>query len=142
MEEITYQIQITNFLYHLNTNSNTNNLVMLRKTINFFEAAGKLAKSKVDKRTFFLGAIGVRKDGTIVRAMNGSTNYPQPSAHAEARLSKKLDKGATVFVARVNAFGEFALSKPCHNCMRTLKARKVKRVYYTVGPNEFEWMDL
>ena len=65
-----------------------------------FEAAVKIASLKDDQRVHRLGAIGLRSDGVIVGAPNAPAPDKTPQAHAEARLCRKLDKGATVFVAR------------------------------------------
>lgn len=113
------------------------------KIFSYFEIAGRIAKSKKDKRTFLLGAIGIRRDGAMVSAYNSAATSPTPAAHAEARLVKKLDHNATVYVARIAlGTGEFAMAKPCHNCERALRSRGVKRVYYTIGPKEYGIMDL
>jgi tRNA(Arg) A34 adenosine deaminase TadA len=95
---------------------------------------------------FYLAAIGVRRDGAIVRATNkalrdGSSN-PIPSTHAEARLCRKLDAGADVYVARVTRDGSWAMSRPCEGCQSALRARRVRRVYYTIGPGEYGVMHL
>jgi tRNA(Arg) A34 adenosine deaminase TadA len=41
--------------------------------------------------------------------------------------------GATVYVARVNRFGNEKMSKPCNMCQNVLKHVGVKRVVYTTG---------
>lgn len=69
---------------------------------------------------------------------NGCSTDVAPTAHAEARLAKKLDVGSVVYVARVRCDnGKLAMSKPCPHCERILKNRGVKRVTYTIGENEF-----
>lgn len=102
------------------------------------------ATSKNDHRNFMIGAAAIRNDGTVVRSCNGpvimfsETHKTFPAAHAEARLARKLDKGSVVFVCRVRTNGEFAMAKPCPDCMRALAARGVKRVYYTVDNDKIE----
>ena len=114
-----------------------------RKIFDFFEVAGKLALARKDGRSFFHGGVGLRRDGTIVYAVNGSAGFPNKFAHCEARLARKLDVGSTVFVARITTgTKEFANSTPCHNCLKIMKTRGIKRVYFTKGPNEFGWLDL
>lgn len=104
--------------------------------------AAKVALLKDDDRYFKLGAIGVRFDGTKVNAYNGNTiGGKVPSAHCEARLSRKLDRGATVFLARITADGQWANSKPCASCRSYLSAVRTKRVVYTIGPNEYGILD-
>ena len=53
--------------------------------------AGKLAIKKKDRRHYFLAALGVRKDGVVVTAVNGApSDKPKRESHAEHRLSAKL----------------------------------------------------
>lgn len=105
----------------------------------YLEIAGRTAsKRKHDQRAFWLGAAAERSDGVIVTSCNGPSPERERKVHAEYRLSKKLDHGATVYVARVRIKdGKFANARPCSNCQNALRARKVKKVYYTIGPNEF-----
>ena len=97
----------------------------------YISLAAEIAKSKNDKRSFKLGAVAIRNDGTIVKACNGPTMYPVKKAHAEARLSRKIDKNSIVFVVRVKADGTFGMSKPCKSCQVFMKAAGVKHVFYT-----------
>jgi len=112
---------------------------MRRKIWNYLEIAGRTAsKRKHDQRAYWLGAAAERSDGVIVTSCNGPSIKRAREVHAEYRLSKKLDYGATVYVARVRALdGKFGNAKPCKSCENVLRARKVKKVYYTIGPNEF-----
>jgi hypothetical protein len=106
---------------------------------------------KAVKQDFYLAAVGLRSDGTIVDTSNkaarnmspaGTTPPKLPSTHAEVRLCRKLDYGAVVFVARVTKDGKWASAKPCDNCTRALRFRNVKQVYYTIGPDEYGVIDL
>lgn len=100
-----------------------------------------------DPRNFWLGAVGIRADGVLVKARNGSLKptspavpgkHREPSIHAEVRLCRKLDLGAEAFVARVSReTGQWALAKPCSGCLSCLLAKGVKRIYYTISPNEY-----
>ena len=99
-----------------------------------------------DVREALIGAIGERADGVVVFARNsavldttGNTGEPFCFApcHAEWRLAKKLDTGSTVYVARVRKDGTLAMARPCGDCERVLRSRKVVRVYYTVGPTSY-----
>lgn len=111
---------------------------MNRKIFSYFEIAAKTAMKGDNKRSFILGALGLRKDGAMVKSFNAPTISPDRFCHAENRLAKKLDVGATVYVARVRLDNfEFGMSKPCHNCMKALIAKKVKRIYYTISNNEY-----
>jgi tRNA(Arg) A34 adenosine deaminase TadA len=91
-----------------------------------------------DLRSFRLTAIGVRSDGAMVAASNGAVmetgrlhRCSFPKAHAEARLSRKLDVGSVVYVARASKSGKAAMAKPCPSCKAFLKSRGCKRVVYT-----------
>ncbi len=90
-----------------------------------------------DKRTYALGAVGKRSDGAWVHARNGSSERVQPLAHAERRLLRKLDKGSIIYVARARSGGGMALARPCERCLRAMKVRGVKKVYYTIADNEY-----
>lgn len=107
-------------------------------TKKLLELAAKISRHKSDKRNYCLGAVGIRSDNAMVRAYNGPTDNPNPHIHCEARLVRKLDKGAEVFLARTTADGVWANSKPCKNCLRAMRRIKVSRLYYTSGPNEWE----
>jgi len=95
--------------------------------------AADFAKSGDPKRSYFLGAIGVRSDGVVVMARNDMIQTPEPSAHAEARLVRKLGKDASmVVVVRVmKGSGQLAMAKPCKHCRTALKNYRVKKVYFT-----------
>ncbi len=92
-----------------------------------------------------IGAVGIRGDGAIVTASNGPViifndekKGSFPEAHAEIRLSRKLDVGSIVYVARVRkGDGMYGNARPCKDCRTALKARGVKKVFYTIGPNEY-----
>jgi tRNA(Arg) A34 adenosine deaminase TadA len=115
---------------------------MNRRIWNFFEMAGKLAVAKEDERAFLLGAVAVRKDGAMVFASNSVSQEPNRRAHAEHRISHKIDQGSTVYVARIRLLnGEFAMARPCWDCHKILKSKRVKRVYYTISNNEYGVID-
>ena len=100
--------------------------------------AARAAMIDADKmRRACLGAIGVRRDGAIVSTRNLSSKCPSPSSHAEARCLKMCDRGATIYVARVNRAGEMAMSRPCSRCMAAMRARKIARVVFSIS--EIEW---
>lgn len=97
-----------------------------------------ITNDRVDIRTFWLGAVGMRKDGVIVSSRNIAAPDYAPDHHAEVRLARKLTPGSTVWVARVaRCDGEWAMAKPCRGCERRLKAAGVSRVVYTIGPGEW-----
>jgi hypothetical protein len=111
---------------------------MNRKIFNYFEIAARTALSKEDCRAFLLGAVGIRSDGTMVRALNSAVEFPDRRVHAEFRVARKLDQGATVYVARVrfDSF-EFGMARPCTHCRQLLASKRVVRVYYTI--NSFQY---
>jgi tRNA(Arg) A34 adenosine deaminase TadA len=116
---------------------------MNNKIWNYFEIAGKTAMSKNDSRSFILGAIAIRKDGVMVKALNSPTEMPNRQIHAEYRVSKKIDCGATIYVARIRLVdNKFGMARPCHNCMKILASKRVKKIYYTIDHDEFGIINL
>jgi hypothetical protein len=110
-----------------------------------FQLAAQTAKRyKKDRRIYLHGAIGIRRDGTIVTARNSATDTVDKrtktlsATHAETRLCKKLDMGSTIYVVRISRKdGLLTDSKPCNDCIRSMKRLKVKTIYYSITPNEF-----
>ena len=98
-------------------------------------AAG-VALRKDDRRSFRLGAVGIRKDGALVSSTNGPSPYPCPEVHAEARLCNKLTPGSTVWVARIRHDGSLGMARPCHTCQKRLRSSGVRRVIYTISDSE------
>lgn len=116
---------------------------MRREIFSYLAIAGRIAlQSTQRRRAYMLGAVGLRHDGTLVSACNLPSTHPQPAAHAEARLARKLDHDAVVYVARVLRSGEFALARPCARCQAALESRGVRRVYYTVASKEYGVLEL
>lgn len=103
----------------------------------FFKLAKAVAVKSKDCRQFRLGAVGVRSEGTIVTSCNIPNRHPEPQAHAEARLVKKLNKGATVYVVRVSRKGTLTMARPCPTCLSLLKRRGIKKCYYSISKNEY-----
>jgi len=105
---------------------------------NLLSRAVKVALKKKDRRHHKIGAVGVRADGAIVTASNGPVRDGKfPPAHAEARLCRKLDRGAVVFIARANSRGAWRIAKPCTDCMRTMKRSGVKTVVFTISSGAY-----
>lgn len=109
----------------------------MSKVSRMLTLAGDLSRARQDGRRFFHGALAFRGDGTLVHAVNGTPKFPDAYHHCERRLARKLDKRATVFLARVLADGTWGNSKPCFSCEVSLKAAKVRRIFYTVGHGEY-----
>lgn len=121
------------------------------KHADYLNIAARYAK-RDDERSYHLGALGVRADGAIVLSRNGPLPleskangrymrtpqaYAHLLAHAEHRLCRKLNAGSVVYVARLKAEGEWAMARPCRACGARLTARGVRRVYYTIAPNDY-----
>jgi tRNA(Arg) A34 adenosine deaminase TadA len=104
--------------------------------------AGEIAIKRSDLRTFKLGAVGVRADGALVYARNESCEVPNRRAHAEYRLTKKLDCGAVVYVSRIKADGSFGLARPCPSCLKCMISKRVSKVHYSISNDEFGTIDL
>lgn len=125
---------------------------MLKKLV---EAAGVAMPSVVnDRREFWLGCIGIRKDGAIVSSKNGPVNLslPQdkfvkktsrrnifyPTSHAEGRVLRKLGYGGILYVARVSRLtGGYTIAKPCEMCATRIKSKRVEKVYYTISNKQY-----
>lgn len=113
------------------------------KDLQMLHRAAAVASKRRDQRSFLVGAVGLRADGALVHAHNGADTDVSATIHAEVRLSKKLDVGATVWVARAARLnGQLALAKPCPNCERVLRRNGVRRVVYSTGPDSFEVLNL
>jgi len=99
--------------------------------------------TRPDNRSFLLGAVGMRRDGVIVSSRNIAATDVTPEAHAEARVVKKLTHDSIVWVARVGrGTGHWALARPCDKCKRRMKVAGVRKVVYTIAPNEWGIMQL
>ena len=103
----------------------------------YFRLAKGIAVKSPDCRRYRLGAVGIRKDGTIVMSKNIPNRLPEPSAHAEARLSRKLDRGAMVYVVRIDREGALTTARPCKTCQKIMRIRGVKRCYYSISESEY-----
>lgn len=102
----------------------------------YLELAANVSRLKDDDRTYFHGAVGIRKDGVLVAAQNGNPKEPCPEHHCEFRILRKLGRGGTVFLVRTLANGDWADSTPCIYCQKRLKAAKVEAIYYSTGQNQ------
>lgn len=106
--------------------------------LRMLERAIGLTLTGQESRKYRLAAIGIRNDGAIVTATNGGVKGARcPSAHAESRVSRKLDVSSVVYVARTLHSGAVSLGRPCKSCQLIMKHRGVSKCYYTIGPEEF-----
>jgi hypothetical protein len=87
----------------------------------YLNYAARLAWDVDTRQDYFLAAIGFRSDGALVRATNKTTRSPSP----------------VVFVVRVTADRAWAKARPCARCMNALRHRRVRKVFYTIGPREY-----
>lgn len=99
--------------------------------------AALVSRLRKDDRRFYIGAIGLRSDGTKVKACNGNPKEPTRQHHCEFRLSRKLDRGGTVYVARTLADGRLGMARPCEDCEKALRYRGVTKVFYTISDSEY-----
>lgn len=114
--------------------------------------AGKVAlpADDNDHRSFWLGCIGVRNDGVMVSSRNGtiknmfSKNTVHVESdksceyHAEGRALRKMDRGGVLYVARISRKdNSFVMSRPCPLCQAKIKAKKIKKVYYSINNNQY-----
>lgn len=107
----------------------------------YFDLARRVAILKEDRRHFRIGAVGIRRDGVLVASSNGPTPTPNSSVHAEARLCRKLDRGSTIYVVRVDRDENYANARPCISCERIMRVRGVTRVVYTISEHEYGVID-
>ena len=116
---------------------------MRKEIFSYLKIAAGIAKQGESDRSFFLGCVGIRgSDNKMVASFNGKTSSPKRSTHAEYRCSRKLTPGSVLYVARITKSGEMALAKPCRNCIKALKSKGCKRVYYSISDSEYGVLDL
>lgn len=120
--------------------------------LNMLKLAGKIAVpvTENDARNFWLGCVGIRNDGVLVSARNGSIQHMFSKSldpelndkscdyHAEGRALRKMDKGGTLYVARISRKdGSYCMSRPCNLCQSKIRAKKIEKVYYTVNHSQY-----
>lgn len=120
--------------------------------LDMLKLAGKIAVpiNDLDKRSFLLGCIGVRKDGAFVSSRNGSiqhmfSNSRSPtdnekncSYHAEGRTLRKMDRGGVLYVTRISRKdGSYVMARPCALCQAKIRAQKIKKVYYSINNTQY-----
>lgn len=115
--------------------------------LNMLKLAGKVAMPTLlqDPRNFWIGCVGIRKDGVIVSGKNGAVHSTQvdnyqllPEAHAEGRVLRKLGKHGVLYVTRIaKANGNFAMARPCRMCRTRIKSFGVEKVFYTIDHTHY-----
>lgn len=113
-----------------------------KRDLNWLNTAGKIAETSECRMRH--GAIVVRGGSVLGAGVNKRKNNPANieehlittscGDHAEVSALKRTSnpKGATLYVVRVNNFGEFINSKPCANCQIALDKAGVRRVVWSV----------
>lgn len=102
-----------------------------------------------DLRLFWIGALGMRKDGSIVKKRNiplrlsgFAAHERNPFSHAEGRVIKAFRTSrieSTLYVARVLresyniGHTTYGMSRPCSHCQNVIRSAGIKRVFYTVS---------
>jgi len=110
-----------------------------------FAAKVALPDDGKDWRGFWIGAVGIRKDGTMVFSKNGAffsttvNDYQAvPEVHAEGRVLRKMDFGGTLYVARVaRKDRSLQMARPCGMCQVKIRSKGIKKVYYTINDKQF-----
>ena len=73
------------------------------------------------------------------------SNNLATTIHAEmnALIHAQFDDlvGATIYVYREDRCGNFALARPCSNCLRELKKKGLKKMVYTTNIYPFHTME-
>lgn len=107
---------------------------------NFLNIASKVAEtSAMDQRH---GAVVVKAGRVLSVGVNKwrnpslvSINYYDPNltVHAEIDALNRIDdpRGTTIYVSRVDKFGQEQYSRPCARCEAALSKAGVKAVIYT-----------
>lgn len=104
----------------------------------FFKIAKRAARLSAH-RQFQMGAIVVERNRVISIGINKMRTHPRsPSKwktiHCELDailgVEDTLLHGSTVYVCRVTKRGEFAISKPCHDCENLLREVGIRTVCY------------
>lgn len=107
----------------------------MTKTERFLKMAAGVALTSTCR--FKHGAIVVHHGKVLSTSPNVNKNNPvnvdpkHCSVHAEVRALRKagFPKKATVYVARVNNYGETRLSKPCEGCMSLIEELNCRSVW-------------
>lgn len=111
--------------------------------MNYLELAAKVAKNNISsqdclyRKEYNFGVVCLRQDGSIAISNNILTATPNPAAHAEKRVLAKAGLGATLYIVRLKRDGCWGMAKPCKHCETLIKNKRVKKVVYSIGDNEY-----
>lgn len=116
---------------------------MLSKRERAFLSVARYLASKSESKQKH-GAIVVKGGSVLGTGYNKDRNHPDNvspehikthcSVHAEVEAIRDAGwnvKGAVLYVARVNRFGEDRYSKPCDRCEVVISETQIKKVIYT-----------
>lgn len=116
---------------------------MLSKRERAFLSVARYLASKSESKQKH-GAIVVKGGSVLGTGYNKDRNHPDNvspehikthcSVHAEVEAIRDAGwnvKGAVLYVARVNRFGEDRYSKPCDRCEVVIFETQIKKVIYT-----------
>jgi deoxycytidylate deaminase len=109
----------------------------------------RLAKnvSKLSKHRIQMGAVIVHNGNVISIGENQLKSHPdawrKTGLHCEIKAIKCSGKydlsGSTIFVYRQKRNGETGMARPCPDCLKILKEKGFKYMYYTT--NEYPFFD-
>jgi deoxycytidylate deaminase len=107
--------------------------------LSFFRLAVRAAQSSTQPMR--VGAVLARKSRVLSVGCNSRRTHPKStvptyqSTHAEHAACRGVDpdelRGATLYVARITKTGKWSMSRPCQSCARLLRAKGIRRVFYT-----------
>lgn len=116
--------------------------MLSRSEKSFLSIARYLANKSESKQRH--GAVVVKSGRVLGTGYNKNTNNPYTvspehikthcSRHAEIEAIRDANwdvKGAVLYVARVNNFGQDRNSKPCTRCQVVIEETQIKKVIYT-----------
>lgn len=119
-------------------------MILSRRESSFLAVAKYFAEKSESRQRH--GAVVVRSGRVVGTGYNKNTNNPMQvspehikthcSRHAEVEAIKDAKfavEGAVLYVARVNRQGQARNSKPCKYCQAVISATKIKKVIYTEG---------
>lgn len=120
------------------------------KELRCLKIAAKVAEQS-GHDSFRHGAVLI-KGGSVINVAANNDNHSsfaqrfrtdpgRATHHAELGcvlgLEKSATAGATIYVARIGKKGNWKNSKPCSMCHEVMSYVGVRRVVYTIGPNEW-----
>lgn len=96
-----------------------------------------------------VGAVLCKKGRALITGTNCIKTHPtwaNPDKHIKLSIHAEIDclinsesevLGDTIYVFRLGKDGMPGLARPCVDCMREIKKRGIKKIYYTI--DHFPW---